>query len=131
MVLDMSRERLFQELHAAVSDPTQRFLSAAIIRELKRRGIAVPDADPHDAPAEQFAAGSPTLTPAAHRSATRRDLHEMTRHADPAVRSRALSLLATSDDPQVPALARERAIYDADPKVAEVASRILEEVVRR
>jgi hypothetical protein len=43
------------------------------------------------------------------------------------VRLHALALLATSGDPQLAAIARERAMQDADPRVAELATRIIRE----
>jgi hypothetical protein len=47
---------------------------------------------------------------------------------DPALRHEALTLLATSGDPQLVAIARQRAIEDADPRVAELATQILREL---
>jgi hypothetical protein len=43
------------------------------------------------------------------------------------IRLQALTLLATSGDPQLETIARERAMEDADPRVAELATRILRE----
>jgi hypothetical protein len=46
---------------------------------------------------------------------------------NPEVRLQALALLATSGDPMLATIARERAISDADPRVAELATRIIRE----
>lgn len=47
--------------------------------------------------------------------------------ADPEVRLQALTILATTDDPQLATIVRRRAVEDADPRVTELASRILKE----
>jgi hypothetical protein len=46
---------------------------------------------------------------------------------EPDTRLQALTLLATSDDPQLAEIARQRALKDPDPRVAELATRILRE----
>jgi hypothetical protein len=46
---------------------------------------------------------------------------------DPEVRLQALALMATSGDPMLGTIARERAVADADPRVAELATRIIRE----
>ena len=50
---------------------------------------------------------------------------------DAETRLQALTLLATSGDPQLAAIARQRALEDADPRVAELATRILRDSERR
>jgi hypothetical protein len=44
---------------------------------------------------------------------------------DAEIRLQALSMLATTSDPRLEAIARERAVEDADPRVSELASRII------
>jgi hypothetical protein len=65
------------------------------------------------------------LTPARGRQL----LRDLATDADegPEVRLQALTLLATSGDPMLATIARERAISDADPRVAELATRIVRE----
>jgi hypothetical protein len=65
------------------------------------------------------------LTPARGRQL----LRDLTTDAaeEPEVRLQALALLATSGDPMLATIARERAISDADPRVAELATRIIRE----
>jgi hypothetical protein len=46
--------------------------------------------------------------------------------ADAEVRLRALSMLATTRDPQLAELARQRAVDDTDPRVAELATKLLQ-----
>jgi hypothetical protein len=45
---------------------------------------------------------------------------------DAEVRLQALTLLATTGDPQLAEIARERAVDDADPRVAEFATKLLQ-----
>jgi hypothetical protein len=45
---------------------------------------------------------------------------------DAEVRLQALTLLATSGDPKLAEIARERAVEDADPRVAELAARLMQ-----
>jgi hypothetical protein len=45
---------------------------------------------------------------------------------DAEVRLHALTMLATTGDPQLGAIARERAIEDADPRVAELAMKLID-----
>ena len=52
-------------------------------------------------------------------------LRQLISHADPEVRLQALAMLATSGDPQLDEIVRRRAVEDADPRVAELATRIL------
>jgi hypothetical protein len=65
------------------------------------------------------------LPPAQARTLLRELVADPTEDAD--TRLQALTLLATSGDPQLAAIARERAVEDADPRVAELAGRLLRE----
>ena len=60
----------------------------------------------------------------------REQLRRLVHDADPEVRLRALTLLTTSGDPQLDAIVRQRAVEDSDPRVAELATRILRGDVR-
>jgi hypothetical protein len=55
----------------------------------------------------------------------RRLLRRFVADADPLVRLEALTILATTGDPKLDELARERAVEDADPRVAAFASELL------
>jgi hypothetical protein len=55
----------------------------------------------------------------------RERLRQLATHADPDVRLTALTLMATSGDPQLDEIVRRRAVEDADPRVAELAGRIM------
>lgn len=52
-------------------------------------------------------------------------LHWFVGDEDAEIRLQALSMLATSSDPRLPEILRERAVEDADPRVSDLASRIL------
>jgi hypothetical protein len=64
-----------------------------------------------------------SLLPAAE---ARRLLRWFVADDDPEVRLKALALLATSGDPQLHQIARRRAIEDADPRVAELAEKLMQ-----
>jgi hypothetical protein len=55
----------------------------------------------------------------------RRLLRNFVADAEPKIRIQALTMLATSGDPQLLELARERAVEDADPRVSAFASELL------
>jgi hypothetical protein len=55
----------------------------------------------------------------------RRLLRNFVADAEPQVRLQALTMLATTGDPQLTELARERAVEDADPRVSAFASELL------
>jgi hypothetical protein len=60
----------------------------------------------------------------------RQRLRQLVSHADAEVRLKALAMLATSGDPQLDEIVRRRAVEDADPRVAELATRIMRGEVR-
>jgi len=118
VVGSMSNDQLLAKLNAS---ETHQFLAATIARELNRRGINQNDVErlqrqqrPSSEPGNQTSSGGQEL-----RSIEM--LRSQTRHANPVVRRRALGLLATSNDPRLPQLALERALYDDDPEVEEIA----------
>jgi hypothetical protein len=55
----------------------------------------------------------------------RQQLRRLVQDADPEVRLKALAVLATSGDPQLDEIVRRRAVEDNDPRVAELATRIM------
>jgi hypothetical protein len=60
-------------------------------------------------------------------SDARRLLRWFVTDEDADVRLHALTLLATAGDPQLAEIARRRAIDDADPRVAELAAKLLQQ----
>jgi hypothetical protein len=61
----------------------------------------------------------------------RRWLRWLMEDADGEVRLRALTMMATTGDPQLEALARRRVMEDPDPRVVSLATRIIEGATRR
>jgi hypothetical protein len=57
----------------------------------------------------------------------RRLLRWFVTDADAEVRLHALTLLATAGDPQLAEIARQRAVEDADPRVADLATRLMKQ----
>jgi hypothetical protein len=62
-----------------------------------------------------------------HAGIARRWLREFLTDEDPDVRLEALSVLAASSDPELVPLARELAVHDRDPRIADLATRILQD----
>jgi hypothetical protein len=79
-----------------------RLLPAAERRQALERGAGLPAAD------------------------ARRLLRWFVADEDAEVRLQALTLLATTGDPRLAEIARERAVEDADPRVAELAAKLME-----
>ena len=57
----------------------------------------------------------------------RRWLHWLLEDDSPEVRLRALSAIATTSDPRLYEVARDIAVHDQDPRVAKLASQIMEQ----
>ncbi|MAT71223.1 MAG: hypothetical protein CMJ58_17065 [Planctomycetaceae bacterium] len=119
-------ELLLRELPQA-----DRYQAAAIRRELAERNVpasSVEDAQPAGdgvGPTPVTLSERVARLPAAEGRRVLRELAESA-DADPATRLEALTLLATLRDPELAAIARRRAVHDADPRVAARASEILQ-----
>ncbi len=118
-----------QEL-IATSDTASRFEASAARQILRSRGYSdellrqtrqlqqLPAAD------RRAALDRASALPAAE---ARRLLRWFVTDADADVRLHALTLLATTGDPQLSEIARQRAVDDADPRVAELATRLMKQ----
>lgn len=123
-------EVLLRQLPAA-----DRFQAAAIQRELAARGVPTTGLTP-SAPDSATTSAQPPRQTLAERVAQmpagegRRMVRLLTESGDARTRLEALTLLATMQDPQLADIARRRAVHDADSRVAERATEILEATKR-
>ena len=123
------RELSDRELLSRLSQATL-YEGHAIREVLRQRGISeellqlISDLEQGPATERRAALGRIGLLPS---SSSRRLLRWFVADQDVEVRLEALSLLATSGDPRLPEIARQRAIEETDPRVAELAQRILRE----
>lgn len=112
---------------AALMDAGSPYESLAVRQVLRERGSAAATAQrPRsvtDASREKLLETLSRLPAAEGRVMLRRLVVD----DDAEVRLQALTILATTDDPQLTAIVRRRAVEDADPRVTELASRILKE----
>ncbi|MCA9234267.1 MAG: hypothetical protein KDA44_02290 [Planctomycetales bacterium] len=123
MLRDAPAEALLRQLPTA-----DHFQAAAIRRELAERGTPV-----NETSAAGQSAGSPppaqlTLAERLTRvpsGESRRILRQLAESGDAETRIEALSLLAAMHDPQLPEIARRRAVHDNDARVAARATEIL------
>lgn len=113
---------------------SDHFLQGAKLTVLRERGVTAEEellfsqlASPDPAVRRQLIEALSVL-PATR---ARQWLHWLVGDPSSEIRLRALAALATTNDPQLFELARERAIKDTDPRVAELASQIMELEVRR
>ncbi len=114
---------------AELVDAGSLYESLAVKQVLRERGLsqqrqtAGRPAAVTDASRERLLETLSKLPPAEGRAMLRRLVVD----ADPEMRLEALTILATTDDPQLAAIVRRRAVEDADPRVTELATRILKE----
>jgi hypothetical protein len=108
-----------------------KFEAAAIREALVARGIAVEELALADklfaADAAERLALVDDLKVLPARTA-RRWLRELLVDQEAEVRLRALSALATTNDPELPSIARDMAVRDSDRRVAELALRVIREM---
>lgn len=129
-LLAAQRQRLTRDLLLQLQD-TDPFTAAAIREVLAERGISQKEL----ALAERLLADDAgerlaliddlKVLPA--RSA-RRWLREMLTDTDAGVRLKALSALATTNDPELRAIVRDLAVHDRDPRVADLATQIMRQL---
>jgi hypothetical protein len=121
-----------RELAAALESagPREMQLIEQVLSERRAattaRGPLPTSATPRQIDGEQNVADRVSKLPAAE---ARRLLRGLAADAtsDAETRLQALTLLATSGDPELAAIARQRALEDSDPRVADLAMKILRE----
>ncbi len=135
VLLRRYRQLSLPELREALAAATgyQALAIQQVLRERQAPAAAGPrtvSREPSPSDAEQQLSQRIGSLPAAEGRSLLRNL--ASNPNEPAeLRLQALALLATSGDPQLASIARERALNDPDPRVANLASRILRDAQQR
>lgn len=111
----------------SLRDAATGFDATAIAEILQQRAAAIARLKPgaQDAPASLAGRAGLEQLSTLGADQARELLRKLVQDEDPAVRLEAIAILATSADPQAAKILEERALRDADPRVADLATQIL------